>query len=61
MLVFPTSMGRFYQNEDFQMIDTLRWRLEAGEIQMLCVDGSITKAGTTAASPSRPGHAPQRL
>lgn len=39
MLVFPTSQGRFYQYEDFLMIETLRWRLEGGEIQLLCVDG----------------------
>jgi esterase/lipase superfamily enzyme len=39
ILVFPTSMGRFYQNEDFHMIGTLGWRLDNGEIQVLCVDG----------------------
>ena len=39
ILVFPTSMGRFYQYEDFKMIDALWWRLEQGEIQLLCVDG----------------------
>ena len=38
ILVFPTSMGRFYQYEDFKMIDTLAWRLEAGDIQLVCVD-----------------------
>ena len=38
MLVFPTSMGRFYQYEDFLMIETLRWRLEGGDIQLLCLD-----------------------
>src|SRR6476661_2093521 len=38
ILVFPTSMGRFYQYEDFKMIETLAWRLEAGDIQIVCVD-----------------------
>ncbi|HMA33009.1 MAG TPA: alpha/beta hydrolase-fold protein [Chloroflexia bacterium] len=39
ILVFPTSMGRFYQNEDFKMIDAIAGRLEAGQVQLLCVDG----------------------
>lgn len=39
ILVFPTSMGRFYQNEDFGMIGVLHERLENGSIQLLCVDG----------------------
>ena len=39
ILVFPTSMGRFWQNEEFHMIATLGWAIEAGLIQVLCVDG----------------------
>jgi esterase/lipase superfamily enzyme len=38
IFVFPTSMGRFYQYEDFKMIDTLGGRIESGEIQLLCAD-----------------------
>ncbi len=38
VLVFPTSMGRFYQWEDFGMLDPLRSRLEAGALQLFCVD-----------------------
>lgn len=38
VLVFPTSMGRFYQWEDFGMLDPLRSLLEAGAIQIVCVD-----------------------
>ncbi len=37
-LVFPTSLGRFYQWEDFGMLDPLRERLERGAIQLYCVD-----------------------
>ena len=37
-IVFPTSLGRFYQWEDFGMIDPLRSRLEHGAIQLFCVD-----------------------
>ena len=39
VLVFPTSMGRFYQYEDFQMVSTLAHHLEQGWIQLFCVDG----------------------
>ena len=28
LLVFPTSMGRFYEYEDRGMIDAVRWKLE---------------------------------
>jgi esterase/lipase superfamily enzyme len=38
VLVFPTSMGRFYQYEDFGMVDALRHHLEQGWIQLFCVD-----------------------
>ena len=38
MLVFPTSMGKFYEWEDRGMILTLREHLEKGWVQMVCVD-----------------------
>ncbi|OLC53153.1 MAG: hypothetical protein AUH85_14915 [Chloroflexi bacterium 13_1_40CM_4_68_4] len=38
LLVFPTSMGRFYQWEDFGMVQALRDRLDAGHLQLWCVD-----------------------
>jgi esterase/lipase superfamily enzyme len=38
LLVFPTSMGRFYQWEDFGMVGALADRIEAGAIQLVCVD-----------------------
>ena len=38
VLVFPTSMGRFFQWEDMCMVDTLRTHLEQGWIQLFCVD-----------------------
>jgi esterase/lipase superfamily enzyme len=37
-LVFPTSMGRFYQWEDFGMIAALGEHLEQGSLQLYCVD-----------------------
>jgi esterase/lipase superfamily enzyme len=38
VLVFPTSMGRFFQWEDFGMTEALGAQLEQGQIQMFCVD-----------------------
>ncbi len=38
VLAFPTSMGRFYQNEDFSLITTLSDRFDTGNLQMVCVD-----------------------
>jgi esterase/lipase superfamily enzyme len=38
VLVFPTSMGRFYQYEDFGMVSALSTHLEQGWLQLFCVD-----------------------
>jgi esterase/lipase superfamily enzyme len=38
ILVFPTSMGRFFEYEDSGMIRALTGKLEAGAIQVFCVD-----------------------
>ena len=38
LLLFPTSMGRFYQNEDFGLVGALADKVDAGWIQVICVD-----------------------
>ena len=38
VVVFPTSMGRFYQWEDFGMIGHLGRRIDEGLLQLWCVD-----------------------
>ncbi len=38
LLVFPTSMGRFYQYEDQGMIAATQQKYESGELQAFCVD-----------------------
>jgi len=38
MIVFPTSMGRFYDYEDRNMIKAVDWRYENGALQAFCVD-----------------------
>lgn len=37
-LVFPAQSGRFYDFENFLMIDTVKWHLEQGKLQIFCVD-----------------------
>lgn len=38
VIVFPTSSGRFFEFEDQGMIDALAPRIEAGQLQLYCVD-----------------------
>ena len=38
MIWFPTSQGRFYQNEDFGLIGSVADLIEGGAIQVACVD-----------------------
>lgn len=42
VVLFPTSMGSFYENKDMGLIESVRWYLEQGLIQIYCVD-SIDK------------------
>jgi esterase/lipase superfamily enzyme len=37
-IVFPTSQGRFYEFEDRGMVDAVRDKIEAGKLQLFCVD-----------------------
>jgi esterase/lipase superfamily enzyme len=38
MVWFPTSVGRFYQNEDFGLVGAVADHLDAGRLQIVCVD-----------------------
>lgn len=38
VVTFPTSMGRFYQLEDFGLVGALADRIAAGELQLCCLD-----------------------
>lgn len=38
VVVFPTSGGRFYEFEDQGMVEALRERIEAGAVELWCVD-----------------------
>lgn len=39
VLSFPTRDGRFYEFENLGLVEVLRPRIEAGELQIWCVDG----------------------
>src|ERR1035441_4405069 len=39
LLVFPTSMGKFFEYEDRGMIGVLAPKIERGELQVFCPDG----------------------
>jgi esterase/lipase superfamily enzyme len=39
LLVFPSRKARFYEYEDHGMVHSIRGPLEAGQVQLLCVDG----------------------
>ena len=38
LIVFPTSMGRFFDYEDRKMISVIGDRYENGQLQAFCVD-----------------------
>src|SRR5271154_501344 len=38
VLAFPTSMGRFFQYEDTGLVGALASKIEAGYLQLVCVD-----------------------
>jgi esterase/lipase superfamily enzyme len=37
-IVFPTSCGRFYEFEDRGMVHAIHTKIEAGQLQLFCVD-----------------------
>lgn len=39
VIVFPTRDGRFYEYENMRMTEVLRHKIDAGHIQLFCVDG----------------------
>lgn len=38
VILFPTSMGRYYQNKDFKLIDSISWFIDNGFIKVYCPD-----------------------
>ena len=38
VILFPTSMGRYYENKDFKLIDSAAWFLDNGLVKIYCPD-----------------------
>lgn len=38
IILFPTSKGRYYENKDFKLIESVRWFLENGMARIYCPD-----------------------
>jgi len=39
VLLFPTSMGRYFENKDFKLIESVQPFIESGKIKIYCPDG----------------------
>ncbi|NWF83193.1 MAG: esterase family protein [Bryobacteraceae bacterium] len=44
VLVFPTSMGKFYEYEDRGMVGAIAGQIEQGHVQLFCVDSVDTES-----------------
>lgn len=38
LILFPTSMGRYYQNKDFGLIESIKWYIDEGLVRVYCPD-----------------------
>ncbi|MCU0449472.1 MAG: alpha/beta hydrolase-fold protein [Bernardetiaceae bacterium] len=38
MVIYPTSMGKYYQNKDFGLIHSLEWFINTGRLKVYCPD-----------------------
>ena len=61
VLVFPSSQGRFYEFEDRGLVGAVAHKLDAGQIQLFCLDSvdaeSWYNRGCSASLAHRPAHA----
>jgi esterase/lipase superfamily enzyme len=39
LIIFPTSMGRYYENKDFKLVESIAWFVDNGLIKVYCPDG----------------------
>lgn len=38
VVLFPTTLGSYYECKDFLLIESVRWFIEQGKVQIFCVD-----------------------
>jgi esterase/lipase superfamily enzyme len=53
LLVFPTSMGKFFEYEDRGMIGVLAGKIDRGELQVFCPDAVDLESCTCVRATSR--------
>lgn len=39
LILFPTSFGRYFQNKDYHLIDSIGWYIDQGLVRVYCPDG----------------------
>lgn len=39
VILFPTSMGSYYENKDFKLIESVAWFIDNGLVKIYCPDG----------------------
>lgn len=44
VLVFPTRGGRFFEYENMRMVDQIRDKIDAGQLQLFCIDSVDTES-----------------
>ncbi|MDQ3290392.1 MAG: alpha/beta hydrolase-fold protein, partial [Bacteroidota bacterium] len=42
VILFPTSMGRYYQNKDFKLIESAGWFIQEGLVKIYSIDSIDT-------------------
>ena len=38
VILFPTTMGRYYECKDFKLVESAQWFIDNGLVQLFCVD-----------------------
>ena len=38
IIIFPSTMGRYYESKDFKLIESVRWFVENGLVRLYCPD-----------------------
>ena len=38
VIIFPTTMGRYFESKDFKLIDSVKWYIDQGLVKIYCPD-----------------------
>jgi esterase/lipase superfamily enzyme len=39
LIIFPTTAGEYYEARNFKLVESIRWYVEQGLVQVFCIDG----------------------